>query len=135
MKIPKTIKIGEHTWEIKRGLPVEIIKMNKHFEEEARKEAIKTGIKIGDLYKLRIILGHCQLDTHCIYLRETNTKEQNEKSLIHELLHAIWEKTGMFSTKEEKGKLSKEDIKRRNRYEELYTRILTPYIQQIVEQL
>lgn len=80
MKIPREVKIG---W--------------KKYGIVSAGEALNSG---GALY------GQIDYDRQTITLRETNTGEQDEETLIHEVLHGISDMYGMEMTEDFVAKLS-----------------------------
>lgn len=80
MKIPREVKIG---W--------------KKYSIVSASEALNSG---GALY------GQIDYDRQTITLRETNTGEQDEETLIHEVLHGISDMYGMGMTEDLVARLS-----------------------------
>ena len=80
MKIPNEVKIG---W--------------KKYKVALANEALNSG---------ETLYGQIDYDRQTITLRQSNTEEQNEETLIHEVLHGISDMYGMEMTEEFVAKLS-----------------------------
>ena len=80
MKIPREVKIG---W--------------KKYKVALANEALNSG---------EVLYGQIDYDRQTITLRQSNTDEQNEETLIHEVLHGISDMYGMEMTEDFVARLS-----------------------------